>query len=77
MQGFVLSCHNIHQVLLQLPSMQMQSVHTLVSLHGMTKLYGVFQVQGFQGVEWSLDLKRKPVGQHLRTTEAHLIRSNV
>jgi hypothetical protein len=34
-------------------------------------------VQGLQGVEWSLDPKRKPVGQHLHTTEANLMRINL
>jgi hypothetical protein len=73
----VSSCHSIRQVLPPPPSMEVQSVRTLVYLRGMTKLYGVFRVQGLQGVEWSLDPKRKPVGQHLHTTEAHLIRINV
>lgn len=74
MQGFALSCHSIRQVSPRLCSMQVQSVRTLVSLHGMTKLCGVFRVQGLQGVEWSLDLKRMPVGLHLRTEDAHLMR---
>ena len=32
------------------------------------------RAQGLQGVEWSLDLKRMPVGLHLCTEDAHLMR---
>ena len=70
----MLSSHSIDQASPRPPLMQVQSVHTLLSPREMTKLCGVFRVQGLQGVEWSLDLKRKLVGLHLRTKDAHLMR---